>query len=174
MKILNASKHALTLIFVATLVLGLVQLYKLDVTDENFSKAIIGGIFYLSLAVLLGVYRIHWIGRNKINWISFGLFILTLIGLLLMFVSPKNVMAFWKPTIAAFVLLCGQAYFLRLNRNNWSTWVAKGFLGITSILFLIPLLLETSSRDYYMIAWISLLGTGLFSIIQLFLPEKQH
>jgi len=157
-----------------TLVLGLTQLVSLDVTQESFGSHIISGSFFLALFVLSATYRIDWIGRNKINWISFGLFLLSLSGLLIMLLNPKNVMALWKPTAAAYILLCGFVFFLKISGRNWSAITAKILIAATSVLFLLPLLIQTTSRNYYQLSWIFLLGTGLFSILHIFLPEKQR
>lgn len=173
MKIVNLSKHALTVIAVISLVYGLIQFFTLDVTHEKFGDHIIFGTFFSSLFVLTATYRIDWIGRQKINWISFGLFVISLSGLLIMLMNPKNVMALWKPTVASYILLCGFVFFLKLNRKNWSAIVAKAFLSVTTALFLFPLLIQTSDLGYYSISWISLLLTALFSILNLILPEKQ-
>ncbi len=173
MKIVNLSKHGLTVAFIAAGIIGWIQVYNWDVTEENFGKTILSGIFFLSIAVLMAVYRIHWVGRNKVNWISLGLFVLTFIGLTLMLFYPKNVMAFWKPSVVVFVLLCGYTFFLKLNKKNWSASVAKSLLVLTAGMFLFSLIIETSSPDYYRFSLLLLVVTAFFSLLQLFLPENR-
>ncbi len=174
MNVLNLSKHGLTALVFASLVLGSVQLYSLDVLEENFGDHIISGTFFLGLFVVLATYRIDWIGRQKINWISMILFLLNLSGLLIMLANPKNVMALWKPTVAAYILLCGFVFYLKINRKNWSAHLAKILLLITAVLFLFPLLIQTTDRAYYQVSWIFLISAGIFSLLQLVLPEKQR
>ncbi|XOV68124.1 MAG: hypothetical protein ACFHU9_02915 [Fluviicola sp.] len=174
MKFLSIVKHILTALLLAALVLGLIQLFTLDVSQEKFGDQIISGTFLLSFFVLLATYRIDWIGKQKINWISFLLFILSLAGLLTMLAYPKNVMALWKPTIAAYILLCGFVFFQKITGNNWSTLLARGFLSITAGLFLYPLLIQTTSSAYYQIAGTFLICTGFVSLVNILIPVKKR
>ncbi|MCR9172814.1 MAG: hypothetical protein NXI10_09995 [bacterium] len=173
MRVIRISKLVLSVALLASLTIGLVQFFSLDVADENFGNSIISGTFFLSFFVLCATYRIDWIGKQKINWITLVLFLLTSLGLLFMLISPKNVMALWKPTVAAYVLLSSTVFFYKIQGKNWSGIATKVLLAITSLLFLYPLLIQTTDALFYQVSWYFLLSTGLLAVIHLLLPEKQ-
>lgn len=173
MKAINWFKHAITGIVLITLAIGLVQLIGLDVEEENFGANILSSIFFLFLFIVLAVYRIDWIGRTRLNWLSTLLTLVSISALVIMLLQPKNVMALWKPSLAVFILLVGYTFYMKLDRKNWSAVVAKILLGITSGVFLYPLLVVTRDESYYTVSWYLLLATFLFAAIHAFLPNKQ-
>jgi len=172
MKRVSIIKHSLTILSLAALAVGLFDLFTLDVTSDAFGNLILSGIFFLALFLAIAVYRIQWIGRQKINWIALILFALNLLGLLLMWINPKNVMALWKPTVALFILLSTYTFYLKIDRNNLTAAIAKFSLLITACLFLSPLLIKITHPMYFVIVWLSLAATTILTIVHLFLPEK--
>lgn len=171
---LSLFKHGLTAVTLCLFIVGLIQLLNLDVSAETFGKTIVSGIFFLSLSITTAIYRIHWINQQKINEITLGLYLLTLSGLLVMFLNPKNIFALWRPTMATFILLSGYILYMKINRRNWGALSAKVLLWITTGLFLYPLVVKTTSADYFGVCGYCLGSVGLFSLIHLFLPEKQR
>lgn len=173
MKGVQIIKHGLTAIALISFTIGLFQWVNLDVTSDTFGNLIISGIFFLALFLTMSVYRIHWIGQRKINWIGLLLFTINVIGLLLMWLNPKNVLALWKPTVATFILLSTYTFYLKIDRKNWSGSLSKVLLLITASLFLFPLFIRTSHPSYYVMLWLTLAITTIFSIIHVFVPEKK-
>ncbi|GAB5418493.1 MAG: hypothetical protein Crog4KO_02500 [Crocinitomicaceae bacterium] len=174
MKNLAWIKHGITLFTLGALIVGLIQIFSLNVESENFGNNILSATFFLFVFVVLGVYRINWIGRSKIDVIATILTLTTLTLLLTMLTSPKNVMALWKPSIAVFIVLAGYTFYRKLDRKNWGRILSRTLLVVTCLLFLYPLLIKTGDALFYTISWYFLAATTVFAIVSTVLPEKQR
>ncbi len=165
-------KHGISLLTLGALLAGLIQLFGLNVESENFGNNILSATFFLFVFILLGVYRINWIGRSKMDLVATFLTLTALAMLFIMLASPKNVMALWKPSIAIFIVLVGYTFHVKLDRKNWGRMLSRILLIVTCLLFLYPLLIKTGDAFFYTLSWYFLVATTLFATVSILLPEK--
>ena len=148
-------------------------MFGLDVESETFGKDILTGTYTLFLFVVLTVYRLDWIGRQKHFWLSTLLTLSCVVMLSIMLLYPKNIMALWKPTLAAFTIQAGYIFWSKLSRKNWSLIVARGFIALTCGFLIVPLFSKTGNPDYYSITGYLLLASLVFGVINSLLPENR-
>lgn len=154
-------------------VFGGVQLLLLDVKSASFGPNILTGTFVFSLLLVLSMYRIHWIGQQKVDWIALILGLSTALLLLAMRLAPENVLALWKVTVSLFILFNGYILFRKIPAKGYLSIVAKSFLLISCAILLYAIVMQISSPVYYEIAFYALFLTAVMSAVQVFLPSSK-
>jgi len=173
MKRENLIKHTLTGLLVISLGLGLFQLTTLDIESESFGPELISGVYFLFLFVILTVYRIDWVGRKKVNWISLFLFVITIALLSVMLVSPKNILALWKYTLVAFVVYSAYIFALKTVGKSWIKWLTRALIIVTASILIYSIMMRTSNPLFYQASWYLLMATGAATLINIFLPYRK-
>ena len=170
---LRLFKLILTISLPVCFVLGVIQLLLLDVKSASFGPNILTGTFFFSLFLVLSMYRIHWMGQHKIDWITLILGTSSALILLTMRIAPENVLGLWKVAIAIFILFSGYIFFRKTPSTRPLAIITKGFLLISCGILIYGLTMQISSPVYYEIAFYTLLLTFVTSALHALTSPKE-
>jgi hypothetical protein len=173
MKPMAILKHSISGLVVITLILGLYQVFSLDLNSEQFGPNLISGTYFICLFFVLTIYRIALLEASKIDWIALLLCAAVISLITVMLLNNSNILPLWMPSTAIFTVFASYVFFKKIRGSSGVNLLLKGLIAISAAGLLTALLLRVSSPLFYKMIWFLLLATTLTGLVYTFYRPKK-